>query len=303
MLITCENWEPEKNIVWEFKQLGCFIGCIENASWIHNQIKTKLELASRKSFPSNCIDVFFDHSSWCLETKKQAGWWRQKSIITGNPRYDNISFTTKEENIMIVYGSMVREHHGKILDIYVNLTNTYTDWDIYYKPHPSHLDMQMVADMKTPINIKPISNYQDFLNILSKSTHNIGILSSVMYFPLIMGKNVVALKHSSVGIDDELNFEKYKGHEFNFWKNVLPQHFSTFDEFKSFISNEYVEKQIERNKKFEENISKNLVFYDKSHTFMNTRSNNTDALTYYDDYNDNRASIRIINYLENGKIL
>ena len=95
LLITCENWEPEKNIVWEFKQLGCFIGCIENASWIHNQIKTKLELASRKTFPSNCIDVFFDHSKWCLETKTQAGWWNQKSIVTGNPRYDNMSFTTK----------------------------------------------------------------------------------------------------------------------------------------------------------------------------------------------------------------
>ena len=54
LLITNENWEPEKNILWEFKQWGCFIGCIENSSWIHNNIKTKLEIASRKSFPSNC---------------------------------------------------------------------------------------------------------------------------------------------------------------------------------------------------------------------------------------------------------
>ena len=62
LLITNESWEPEKSILWEFKQWGCFIGCIENSSWIHNNIKTKLEISSRKSFTSNCIDVFFDHS-------------------------------------------------------------------------------------------------------------------------------------------------------------------------------------------------------------------------------------------------
>ena len=91
LLITCEKWEPEKSILLEFKQQGCFIGCIENSSWLHNNIKTKLELTSRKTFPSNCIDVFFDHSKWCLETKKEAGWWNQKSIITGNPKFDDFN--------------------------------------------------------------------------------------------------------------------------------------------------------------------------------------------------------------------
>ena len=51
----------------------------------------------------------------------------------------------------------------------------------------------------------------------------------------------------------------------------------------------------------EQNISKNLVIYDKDHTFMDTKSNNTKVLTYYDDYNDNKASERIINYLENNE--
>ena len=42
VILTCESWQPQQSIIAEFKQLGCFIGCIENASWIHNQIKTKL---------------------------------------------------------------------------------------------------------------------------------------------------------------------------------------------------------------------------------------------------------------------
>ncbi len=293
LLITNENWEPEKTILWEFKQWGCFIGCIENASWIHNSIKTKLELTSRKSFPSNCIDVFFDHSKWCLETKIQAGWWGQKSVITGNPRHDNISLNLTNENIIIVYGSMEIEHHSKIINIYKNLKNQYPKWEIYYKPHPSE-KKDFPNDFQ---NIKTINNHKEFLKLISKSTHNIGIFSSVMYFPLIMGKNVVVLDHSFIGVEDELNIENFKGHEFNFWKNIL--NFNSFLEFKEFISPQYIKEALKRNKELEKNISKNLVFYDKNHTFMDIKSKNQEILNYYTDYNDNQSSKRIINYIEN----
>tara|TARA_R110002167_G_scaffold12641_11_gene53649 strand:- start:437 stop:1564 length:1128 start_codon:yes stop_codon:yes gene_type:complete len=296
LLITCENWEPEKTILSEFKQWGCFIGCVENSSWIHNHIKTKLEIASRKSYPSNGIDVFFDHSEWCLETKKQAGWWAQKSIITGNPRFDNNSFKLKEDNIMIVYGSMEREHHIKIINIYQDLVNKYPEWDIYYKYHPSE-KTDFPDDFK---NIKTIDTNNEFKELVSKSVHNIGIFSSVMYLPLVMNKNVVVLNHSLIGVDDELDIDKFKGHEFNFWKNILG--FDTFKEFESFITKDYIIKTKIRNKYFEKAINKDLVFYDENHTFMSKRSNNNTALKYYTDYNDNQSSKRIINFIENGKI-
>lgn len=295
LLITCENWEPEKTILWEFKQWGCFIGCIENSSWIHNNIKTKLEIASRKSFPSNCIDVFFDHSKWCLETKTQAGWWNQKSIITGNPKYDNLSFNLTNENIIIVYGSMEIEHHNKIITIYKDLVKKYPDWDIFYKPHPSE-KKDFPKDFN---NIKTIDNNKDFLNIVSKSTHNIGIFQSVMFYPLIMGKNVVVFNHSLIGAEGELNIENFKGHEFDFWKKIL--NFNFFEEFESFISKEYIEKTLKRNKKLEENINKDLVPYDKEHTFMNTKSNNKEVIKYYTDYHDGKSSKRIIDYIENNE--
>ena len=293
LLITCENWEPEKTILLEFKQWGCFIGCIENSSWIHNNIKTKLEIASRKSFPSNCIDIFFDHSKWCLETKTQAGWWGQKSVIIGNPKYDNISFNLKSENIIIIYGSMENEHHSRIINIYQDLIKTYPEWKIYYKPHPSE-KKDFPEDFK---DIKTINNHNDFLDLVSRSTHNIGIFSSVMYFPLIMDKNVVILDHSLVGIEDELNIENFKGHEFNFWKNIL--NFNSFSEFEEFISTKYITETLDRNKKFEKNISKHLVFYDKIHTFMDLKSDNEGLLKYYTDFNDSKSSERIINYIEN----
>jgi hypothetical protein len=124
-----------------------------------------------------------------------------------------------------------------------------------------------------------------------------------MYIPLILNKNIVTLKHSFIGANDELDFNLFKdgSHELNFWKNILPQHFTNFEEFKNFISIDFINKTLKRNKQLEQNISKNLVVYDKDHTFMDIKSNNTRVLTYYDDYNDNKASERIINYLENNE--
>ncbi len=292
LLITNENWNPEKGILWEFKQWGCFIGCIENSSWIHSSIKTKLELASRKSFTSNCIDVFFDHSKWCLETKREAGWWNQKSIITGNPRYDNLNFNTSNKDIIIVYGSMEIEHHSKILTIYKELIKKYPSWEIYYKPHPNEIN-----EFPNDFNQINVLTSNNFLQILEKSKHNIGIFGSVMYYPLAMGKNVVILNQSLVGVEDELNIENFKGHEFNFWKNIL--NFSDFSDFKSFISKDFINKTIKRNQILENHLKENLVFYDSNHTFMEKYSNNTPVLKYYTEFNDNKSSKRIINYIEN----
>ena len=259
LLITCENWEPEKSILLEFKQQGCFIGCIENSSWLHNNIKTKLELTSRKTFPSNCIDVFFDHSKWCLETKKEAGWWNQKSIITGNPKFDDFNLNSTTEDIIIVYGSMEIEHHSKILNIYNTLEKKYPKWKIFYKPHPNEF-VDFKDDISKINNL--IKSNDEFLSIVKKSKHNVGIFQAVMYAPLMLNKNIVAFKHSSIGIDNELNFENFKedSHELSFWKRILPQYFTNFKEFKEFISIDFINKTKIRNNKLEKKIEENLVF-------------------------------------------
>lgn len=294
LLITNENWEPEKSILWEFKQWGCFIGCIENSSWLHNNIKTKLELASRKTFPSNCIDVFFDHSKWCLETKTKAGWWGQKSIIVGNPHFDNLNLTPiAEQNIMIVYGSMEDELHPKILNLYYDLCKKYPKWEIFYKPHPNEMG-EFPEDFKENINVL---KQEDFLDVLNKSTHNIGMFTSVMFYPLLLNKNVVILGHSLVGGDEELDIESFNSYKFEFWKRILG--FKDFKNFKEFISEKYIKDTIERNQSLETTLKKHLVFYDKEHTFMQNRSNNKAILNYYIEYIDNKASHRIINYIEN----
>lgn len=294
LLITKENWEPEKSILLEFKQCGTFIACIENSSWIHNNIKTKLEIASRKSYPSNCIDIFFDHSEWCKETKILAGWWKYKSIVVGNPKYDNFDLlsTNNDENIIIIYGSMENEHHYELISIYDNIKSNLNNWDIYYKPHPNEL-RDFPNDFK---NINLIIDHDNYLNILKKSKYNIGLFTSVLYLPLILNKNIVYIDQNTSGISKELNLENFKGHEFNFWKNIL--NFKEFKEFSDFISEEFIYETLNRNKILEKNILENLIPYNKNLDFLNKISNNKNLLKYYDEFNDQKASKRIVDFLE-----
>ena len=103
LLISNENWEPEKTIAYEFKTKGTFIGGVETGTYTISDIKTKLEIASRKSFPTNCIDIFFDHCEWSKKTKINSGWYSNKSIVTGNPKYDNIDISgLKNEKIVFI---------------------------------------------------------------------------------------------------------------------------------------------------------------------------------------------------------
>lgn len=294
LLITNENWEPEKSILLEFKQKGCFIGCVESSSWIYGGIKSKLEIASRKSFPTNCVDIFFDHSSWGKKTKTLSNWISTKSIVTGHPRNDNFSLSSSEEKIIIVYGSMEREHHTHLLSIYNKLIKL-DNWIVYYKPHPSE-----TKDFPNDFNnVNLLKTYDEYFDVLSKSLHNIGIFSSVMYFPLVLNKNIIYVDAKTSGIEDEWDIENYRGHEYNFWSRVLG--FKTFKEFETFIGEDFIKIIKKRNQDLEKHINNNLVLYKDDLTFMESKSNNLEVLKYFGDFHDNKASKRIIDYIEYGQ--
>ena len=134
LLITNENWEPEKIILTEFKQQGTIIACVENTSWIVGTIKSRLEMLSRLNFPTNCIDIFFESSKWSLETKKLCGWYDFKSVIVGNPKYDTLEEVPEKNEGVLVFGTMEKEACQKVYKILEELDNT--NQPIYYRPHP-----------------------------------------------------------------------------------------------------------------------------------------------------------------------
>ena len=305
LLITNENWEPEKTILWEFKQWGCFIGCVENASRIYVNAKSRLELECRKAFPTNCIDIFFDHSEWAKQSKVLSGWFPSKSIVTGNPRNDNLGIKkSTNKNIIIVYGSMEREHHNTLLNIYKNLNKKLNGWEIYYKTHPSE-----IKDFPQDFNgVNILSTYEQYFEILPNTPHHIGMFGSVMYFPLVLDKNIIYIDAKTSGAEDELNIENYKGHEFEFWDRVFKNEivgsggFKNFEEFHNFIGEDFLQDMKKRNKSVEKNIGDWLTSYKEDCTFIEKQSDNLKALKYFDQFHDNKASERIINYIESGEI-
>jgi hypothetical protein len=295
LIITNENWEPEKSILYEFKTKGCFISCVNGSTWLRSGIKGKLELASRKRFPSNCIDIYFSHSKRCKEIQELGGMYPHQSIVTGNPRNDNINYDCVTENIIIVYGSMEREHHSKLLKIYKEVKNKYPQWVVYYKPHPNEL-IDFPNDFT---NVKIVSSYEEYFKILPKSNYNIGMFGSVMYFPLFLNKNIICVDSKDSGLEEEENIENYRGHEFNFWSKIL--NFKDFDEFKNFIGLDFLKSTKEINKQIDKSLRDNLDFYKKDIIFKPTYKNNKKILKYFDEFNDKKASNRIINYLEGEK--
>ena len=199
---------------------------------------------------------------------------------------------------------MEREHHNTLLNIYKNLNKKLNGWEIYYKTHPSE-----IKDFPQDFNgVNILSTYEQYFEILPNTPHHIGMFGSVMYFPLVLDKNIIYIDAKTSGAEDELNIENYKGHEFEFWDRVFKNEivgsdgFKNFEEFHNFIGEDFLQDMKKRNKSVEKNIGDWLTSYKEDCTFIEKQSDNLKALKYFDQFHDNKASERIINYIESGEI-
>jgi len=186
---------------------------------------------------------------------------------------------------------MEREHHYNLVSIYNHIKNN-LNWEIYYKPHPNELK-DFPNDFE---NVNIIKEHTSYLEILKKSKYNIGLFTSVMYLPLLMGKNIVYIDQKTSGINKELDINNFKGHEFDFWKNILG--FQNFEEFTNFITEDFILETLNRNENLEKNIFENLIHYSENLDFLNSKSKNENLLKYYDEFNDRHASKRIVDFFE-----
>jgi hypothetical protein len=309
LLVSRENWEPEKSLFIEFKQLGTLICCVENSSWLHVEIDSKLELCSRKNFPTNLIDVFFDHSDWTFENKKLASWVTHKTKIVGVPKYDNlidIPPYNKTKPIIIVYGSMNQFLHDNILQktkhIVQQLKNQY---EIFYKPHPVEFNdyrndfTNDFIHLKNIPNITVIKDENTFQSVVKSSDINIGILSSIMYYPLVLNKKTIIFDLKDSGLEDTYNIEKFQGKLYEFWAPIVKV--NSFGEFKKLIGEKFIDDAIERKNSLVKDIYNSLALYDEECIFIENKwdaENNKKILKYFDNFNDFKASERIVNEIE-----
>ena len=315
-LITRENWVPEKDLVLDFKKIGSLVCCVENSNWLYNHIKTRLELLSRMTFPSNLIDVHFDHSDWEFETKKLAGWVNNKTKVVGNPKFDNVfdnididyiidkyDLNQNKKNVL-VYGSMEHEMRTNLFSELKHMRdNLSNDFEILYRPHPA--EFLKFKDEFNPNfcidGVKVIDNDMDVKSISNFSDFHVSMFQGVAYNSLIYDKKLIIHK-DNFGVRDELNLDVFKEKEFPFWSNIFG--ISSWDEFKDLIDLSLLEQFIERYDKWWKNISNSLDVYDKDLKWsLDTTPSkiNSQLLKYFDDFNDQNASRRIVESMNKMK--
>lgn len=315
-LITRENWVPEKDLVLDFKKIGSLVCCVENSNWLYNHIKTRLELLSRMTFPSNLIDVHFDHSDWEFETKKLAGWVNNKTKVVGNPKFDDVfdnididyvidkyDLNQNKKNVL-VYGSMEHEMRTNLFNELKHMRdNLSNDFEILYRPHPA--EFLKFKDEFNPNfcidGVKVIDNDMDVKSISNFSDFHVSMFQGVAYNSLIYDKKLIIHK-DNFGVRDELNLDVFKEKEFPFWSNIFG--ISSWDEFKDLIDLSLLEQFIERYDKWWKNISNSLDVYDKDLKWSldtTPSKNNSQLLKYFDDFNDQNASRRIVESMNKMK--
>jgi hypothetical protein len=312
LLITKESWLPETNLIIEFKQVGTIVCNLENSSWLYNNIKTRLEILSRMKFPTNMIDVFFDHSTWTYDSKLEAGWVKGKSIITGIPKFDILKNITTEDikqkynltkPIIVLYGSMEDNIRPNIINISKELESKYSSTHhLFYKPHPKEF-IDFPSDF-TKNNLTPspqfklIRDENEMYSFSQLGDIHIGIITSVMYYPLYFNKTVYYIDSDDSGVMFDMDLENFRGNEYNFWAPLM--NVNSWDEFVEKIGEYRIEKFKDRYDLFMNKFKNTLKSYENV-VDLNQKFeyDNTALLELYDEFNDGNASKRIANYLIN----
>ena len=312
LLITKESWLPETNLIIEFKQVGTIVCNLENSSWLYNNIKTRLEILSRMKFPTNMIDVFFDHSTWTYDSKLEAGWVKGKSIITGIPKFDILKNITTEDikqkynltkPIIVLYGSMEDNIRPNIINISKELESKYSSTHhLFYKPHPKEF-IDFPSDF-TENNLTPspqfrlIRDENEMYSFSQLGDIHIGIITSVMYYPLYFNKTVYYIDSDDSGVMFDMDLENFRGNEYNFWAPLM--NVNSWDEFVEKIGEYRIEKFKDRYDLFMNKFKNTLKSYENV-VDLNQKFeyDNTALLELYDEFNDGNASKRIANYLIN----
>ena len=312
VLITRESWLPETNIIIEFKQIGAIICNLENSSWLYNNIKTRLEVLSRMKFPTNMIDVFFDHSTWTYQSKLEAGWIKGKSIVTGIPKFDSLKTITPEDiqqkynltkPIIVLYGSMEDNIRPNIINVSQELETKYgPTHHLFYKPHPKEFTdfpNDFSENNLTPSpQFRLIKDENEMYSFAQLGDIHIGIITSIMYYPLYFNKPIYYINSDDSGVMFDMDLENFKGHEYNFWAPLM--NVNSWGEFIDKIGEYRIKKFKNRYDLFMNKFKNILKPYKNSvNLSQNFEYDNKTLLNFYDNFNDGNASKRIVNYLLN----
>tara|TARA_B100000287_G_scaffold317744_1_gene301494 strand:- start:8538 stop:9776 length:1239 start_codon:yes stop_codon:yes gene_type:complete len=329
LIVHRERWDPEQSVLREFKEkFNTKIILVEVNTQIANVIESRLEAISRTKYPQSDIDLFFDHSDFCLENRKKLvdfdGF--DKSIVVGNPCYDNNILGGVNNEVYEKYGidknkkqilfyGLINMDRNIAFELLENLSDKITDdYQIHYKPFPGEPFNSMwmndfLPDFRVK-NVNVIRDHFDLFSMYSICDIHIGVIGSVMYPPLLMNKKVVNINNHCTYLDRGNDVNVYLEEDSvgagdgsaKFWMRV--HELETIDEFKNLVDFDRIELFKKDNERVKDIINKGTYNYDYDLKFLTDESKKdySELLKLFDDYNDGMASNRIVTYLEENEL-
>lgn len=315
LIVNRERWNPETEIIAEFKQrFGAKVGLVEPNAAMINGVEGFLENHSKNRFVP-FIDVFFDHSQFISDQRELLG-FEGNSVVVGNPKYDSnlkVSdedltalkeyYNVDETKKSVLFFSLVNSSRDELFNQISKFVKDNPDYQYFIKPYPGEpfepqfrhqYNPKFFVDGVTPILEEP--HVWGMFNICDI---HIGAFSSIFHPSFLLGKKVVDLSREigmrdrfldtqrildskSVGIEDKSEL----------WMRSF--NLKSKEELADLISSDTISR-VSKNNDEVWNIVNNFVY-------LNNNRDYKDILSYFDDFNDMKASSRIVNYMEQYEV-
>ena len=299
LVVQRERWDPETGIIQEFKnKFNSKIALVEQNAQMLNSVETILETYSRNRFVPY-IDVFFDHSKWISEQRKLVG-FKGNSFVVGNPKYD-INLDVSDLHIKTIkeyYGvddnkkqvllfSLINTARENLFNEFEKYIEDNPDYQYFIKPYPGEPFGKQFGNEYFPNfrikNVTPILDENHIWPMFSICDIHMGCLSSIFHASLLLKKEIIDFS-KEIGMSekyldvDRIMKSTNKGVEDSkgLWMNSFG--FTEDSQLLELLPKDLL-KKIEENNNNVWNCQENVV-------------------SLFDDYNDGKASTRIIKYLK-----
>ena len=334
LFLARERWVPEQSIIKEFKEIfNTKVVLLELNTNLFQTYESVLEMYSRNQYPQNMCDVYMEHSDFVLNNRINNGFENSdKSIIVGNPKYDNLNdfkpylestlLFNKKYNLdpnkeKILWFANINLAGDECMDLLRKFAKKCGDeYEILYKalpgepynPRYSKYFNIKNGDIEFTIpKVKLLWEDTDLFYAVHLCNTHIGIITSASYFSLILNKKYVNL-YSTISMDTFTDLDNLfvkntdiasgeTGIAAEFWMRVFS--LNSEDELIKIIDKDRMIKFKEHNNKILSIVERNTLSWDDNFDFLTKENpNNKELLGMYDEYNDGRASERIVNEME-----
>ena len=320
LLIQRDCWQPEQSIIHEFKaKWNCKVVMVEVNSHLVNNPETILEMHSRTKYPQNQIDTCFEHSEFTKQERGKAGYDISRSIVTGNPKFDNLAevdssdcyqkYSIDRSKTQIMFYSLANTSRDEMFECLQNLVEKldYTKYQIYFKPYPGEPFNDKFISQYNPFPYKEVTVIYDDIDLYAMAKIcdiHIGAISSIIHLPLLLNKKIVNINNLCTYLDSTTSIEKYLNEtstgiedSAKFWMRV--HNLNSHEEFIALLDPIRVASYKDDVEYFLGVVGRCTLDYDFDLKFLEKDMPDTkELLNLYDDFNDSNASSRIVKELE-----